>query len=55
VLLGGEQKRLWQSFAPGAQNLSGYPGMGRLADGENAGGLIAEQHWKTSAAEVCGA
>src|SRR6185312_4198346 len=46
VLLRGKQQRLAQRLAPGAQNLSRNPGMGRLADGENARGLGPKEHWR---------
>ena len=33
-----------QRFVPGSQDLPGNPGVGKLADGEDAGGLVAKQH-----------
>ena len=44
VLLAGEQKRLAKRFVPGPQDLPGDPGVGKLADGKDAGGLVAKQH-----------
>jgi hypothetical protein len=44
VLLRGQQERFSKSTIPSAQNLARDPGVGRLADGEDAGRLIPKEH-----------
>ncbi|HZZ22069.1 MAG TPA: hypothetical protein VFE60_05605 [Roseiarcus sp.] len=44
VLLAREKQRLSQWFGPGAKQLSRDPGVRGLADREDAGTVVAEQH-----------
>src|ERR1700719_631013 len=46
MLLSGKQKSFAERFVPGPQDLPGNPRVGKLADGKDAGRLIAKQHGK---------